>query len=448
MPYVTDTAYPRLKAHPTAKELDEIYTPNLFEMVFAEERTRQPAPHVGLLLLLKTFQRLGYFVPYAEIPPPIVSHIARCAGYSVVPEGMVAYDASTARDRHMALVRAFIGVTAYGSAARKIMVEASLEAARTRDDLADIINVAIEELVRQCYELPAFGTLLKIARAARARVNRHYQTEVCDRLEATARARLLTLLTRAAGDLRSPWDRVKREPKRPTVRHLEECLAQVQWLRDQHVTASVFADIPDVKVKQFAAEARSLDVTSVNDLPERKRLTLAAALVLTQVTRALDDVAEMFIRQVQRMHNKAHEELLRYQAEHADRTDALITLLRDVTLAYKAEGTSKQRFAAMAALLGPDTDGILARCEAHRAVAGRNHLPLLPTFYRGQRGTLFRFLEGVPLTSTSQDQALPQAIAFLLTHKASRQEWLPIIHLTRDDDGGAPPARLVDLSFV
>lgn len=139
---------------------------------------------------------------------------------------------------------------------------------------------------------------LKIARAARARVNRDYQTAVCDRLDATARAQLLTLLTRAAGDLRSPWDRVKREPKRPTVRHLEECLAQVQWLRDQHVTASVFADIPDVKVKQFAAEARSLDVTSMNDLPERKRLTLAAALVLTQVTRTLDDVAEMFIRQV------------------------------------------------------------------------------------------------------------------------------------------------------
>jgi hypothetical protein len=97
----TDAAYPRLKAHPTAIELDEIYTPNLFEMDFAEERTRQPAPRVGLLLLSKTFQRQGYFVPYAEIPPRIVSHIARCAGYSGVLEGMVAYDAITARDHHI-----------------------------------------------------------------------------------------------------------------------------------------------------------------------------------------------------------------------------------------------------------------------------------------------------------------------------------------------------------
>jgi hypothetical protein len=118
----THTAYLRLKARRTAKELDEIYTPNLFEVALAEERTRQPAPRVGLVLLLKTFQRLGYFVPYAEIPSLIVSHIARCAGYSGVPEGMVASDASTARDRHMALVRAFIGVTAYGHAACQILV--------------------------------------------------------------------------------------------------------------------------------------------------------------------------------------------------------------------------------------------------------------------------------------------------------------------------------------
>jgi hypothetical protein len=185
--------------------------------------------------------------------------------------------------------------------------------------------------------LPAFGTLLKIARAARALVNRGYQTQVCDRLDTTAKARLLTLFTRMPLDHHSLWDRVKREPKRPTVRHLEEYLAQVQWLRDQQVTARLFADIPDVKVKQFAAEARALDVTSMNDLLARKRLTLAAAFVLTQMTRAMDDVAEMFIRQVQRMHNKAHEALLRYQAEQADRTDALIALLRDVTLAYKAQ---------------------------------------------------------------------------------------------------------------
>src|SRR6516164_5734810 len=101
---------------------------------------------------------------------------------------------------------------------------------------------------------------------------------------------------------------------------------------------------------QFAAEARSLDLTSLNDMPERKRLTLAGALILKQVARALDDVADMFIRQVKKMHHKAEEALIEYQMAHADRTDALIAKLREITLAYKAEGSREERLALIETL--------------------------------------------------------------------------------------------------
>jgi Domain of unknown function (DUF4158) len=391
MPSASDTAYPRLKANPTAKELDEIYTPNIFELVFADKRTRQPAPRIGLLLLLKTFQRLGYFVRYADIPQPIVRHITQSAGHSEVPERMAAYDASTVRDRHMALVPSFVGVSAYGHAARRVIVEASLEAARTRDDLTDIINVAIEELVRQRYELPAFSTLLTIARAARARVNREYQERVYAALDDLSRARLLALLTRPTGSPRSPWDAIKREAKRPTAQHLKEFIEHLQWLKMQAVTANVFTGIPDIKVEQFAAEARSLDLASLNDMPERKRLTLAAALLHKQVARSLDGVAEMFIRQVRKLHNKARAELQRYQAEHAERADALVALLRSIALAYQTEGTREERFTAIEAILGPDANVTLEDCDAHAAAAANNHFAFLPTFYRNQRAALFQF---------------------------------------------------------
>jgi hypothetical protein len=51
------------------------------------------------------------------------------------------------------------------------------------------------------------------------------------------------------------------------------------------------------------------------------------------VARALDDVTDMFIRQVNKMHHKAEEALMQYQVAHADRTDALIAVLREITLA-------------------------------------------------------------------------------------------------------------------
>ena len=46
-----DTAYRLLPTSPSARELMDAYTPGLFELKFAEERTRQAAPRVGLLVL-------------------------------------------------------------------------------------------------------------------------------------------------------------------------------------------------------------------------------------------------------------------------------------------------------------------------------------------------------------------------------------------------------------
>jgi hypothetical protein len=85
MPGIRDTAYPELKSALSAKELAEVYTPNFVELVWAEKRTREPAPRVSLLALLKTFQRLGYFVSLSDAPVSLLEHVARSAGYDSVP---------------------------------------------------------------------------------------------------------------------------------------------------------------------------------------------------------------------------------------------------------------------------------------------------------------------------------------------------------------------------
>ena len=69
MPSVSDTAYPRFKINPSAKELNELCTPTVYELAFARERARQPLQRAWLLLLLKTFQRLGYFAVDRDSTP-------------------------------------------------------------------------------------------------------------------------------------------------------------------------------------------------------------------------------------------------------------------------------------------------------------------------------------------------------------------------------------------
>ena len=84
----------------------------------------------------------------------------------------------TYRVRLATLVRGYAGIASYDREARGVAARACIEAARTRDDLADIVNAGIEELLRCRRELPAFGTLLRLARSARTLVNRGYHRRI------------------------------------------------------------------------------------------------------------------------------------------------------------------------------------------------------------------------------------------------------------------------------
>src|SRR4051812_44579546 len=93
MPLIRDTAYPRLAASPGAAEL-----------AFVTGRTRRAGPRLALLVLLKTFQHLGYFVLLRDVPAAIVDLLADSAG--LADAGTLSdYDNSTYRSRLMALVR-------------------------------------------------------------------------------------------------------------------------------------------------------------------------------------------------------------------------------------------------------------------------------------------------------------------------------------------------------
>jgi Domain of unknown function (DUF4158) len=79
MPVIVETAYPRLSSTPTDAELETWFTPTPEDLAFADRHSRRslPAPRIALLVLLKTFQRLGYFPRLAEVPIPILLRVAR-----------------------------------------------------------------------------------------------------------------------------------------------------------------------------------------------------------------------------------------------------------------------------------------------------------------------------------------------------------------------------------
>src|SRR5262245_61616371 len=254
MPTLHETAYPRIKSTLTDHDLQTVYTPTPEDVAFAERMTRLPATKVGFLTMLKTFQRLGYFLPLAQIPRRIRTHIRAGLGLVILPDDGELYETPSTLYRHQSLIRDYLGVTVYGPAARRAALAAGMEAAQAKEDLADIINVSIEALVHHRFELPAFSTLERIAFTARRFVNQRYQHTIVERLGTAVRARLDTLFFRAAETPQSVWERAKREPKSPTVKHMQEFLAHLQWLRTWDIPTTVFTDVPEVKRRQWAAE--------------------------------------------------------------------------------------------------------------------------------------------------------------------------------------------------
>jgi hypothetical protein len=425
MAVISDTAYPRLTSSPSNAELDA-FTPGEDEISFALRNTRQPGPRLALLIYLKTFQRLGYFVPIADVPEAIITRIAEATRLTSVVAGVADYDDTTYPTRLRKLVREFVGVSGYDRTARGIAARASVTAARTREDLADIVNMAIEELVRQRYELPTVGTLLRIARAARALVNRGYYRQVAAAIPPESRERLQALLVVPEGEARSTWDQVKTPPRRPSSKHLREFLRHLTWLRSQTVDG-VFADVPDQKVHQFAAEAFTLNAADLLRVSESKRITLIAALLQRQVAQSLDDVANMYVRLIQRMHNKAKVLLNEHREQNADETDSLIAILREATLACQENTDREARLTAVENILLPDAENIVRRCDAHAALAGNNYLPFLSRFYRDQRSVFLQVLEHLAPISTSQDRSVEEAIAFVLAHRAHHHTKVKIV---------------------
>jgi hypothetical protein len=56
----SDTAYPRFKTRLTQAELEQFYTPTDEELAYCINVTLSPTTRLGFVVLLKTFQRLGY----------------------------------------------------------------------------------------------------------------------------------------------------------------------------------------------------------------------------------------------------------------------------------------------------------------------------------------------------------------------------------------------------
>ncbi|MDV7242268.1 MULTISPECIES: DUF4158 domain-containing protein [Rhodococcus] len=201
------------------------------------------------------------------------------------------------------------GVKYEAAKVRAVAEQAIQVAVQTKDNPADLINVALEELVRARCELPGYTTLDAVAATIRAEVNGEFLAQVSGRPVWAERARLDRLLVVDPATRRSEFDRIKTPAQAATLGKFKARLAHVQALDAIGPTEAWLDGVPPGKVAHVAGEARVAGVDDMRKTGEAKRVTLLVSLVHQQRVEARDEVVTMFCKRMAALHKKGRERL-------------------------------------------------------------------------------------------------------------------------------------------
>jgi TnpA family transposase len=447
------TAYPRFKRVVSARELAEAFTPTADELVWARGRTQSEQHWLALVVWLKSYQRLGYFAKLEDVPAVVVEHVRVRIGLGE-DVGLGGHGSARTAKWHRQLVRGFVGVKYEPALVREVAERAIRKAVQSKDNPADLINVALEELVRARCELPGYTTLDAMVASIRTEVNTGFFTTIASRLDRVERARVERLLLVDPATRRSAFDRLKDPAKAPTLGKFKERLAHLETLDSLGPTEVWLEGVPPGKIAHFAGEARVTDVADLRKVGEDKRLALLISFIHERRTMARDEVVTIFCKRMANLHKKARERLAELREQHRAEFERLLGVFGEVLAAAREAATpvattdspDDEHTVQDKAAPGPDADddvvertgrlvlktledagGLEELTAAHEAVSayhGNNYLPLLDRFYRSHRSTLFTLVDAIELEPTTADRSVLDAVEFIRVNRDRRSDWI------------------------
>jgi Domain of unknown function (DUF4158) len=199
------TAYPRFRRLVTARELASL-SPSGDDVEWAREHTRSGEHLFSLVLSLVCFGRLGYFPRPGEVPVAVLEHVRRELD---LRQGTTAWCEARNVKAQRQLVRARLGVAHDPRRARAIAEAGIRSAAEVMNHPPDLINVALELVVKASLELPAFSTVDELASRVRREVNTGMFERIARRIALPGRVGLENLLDVVGAGPTTSYNRLK-----------------------------------------------------------------------------------------------------------------------------------------------------------------------------------------------------------------------------------------------
>jgi TnpA family transposase len=425
MASIERTAYPRFKAALSTQELQTLYAPTEEERAFVAPHTRTDTQQLTLLTLLKCHQSLGYLPAFETIPTYIRQYL--CHQLSLAPETAL-HTEKHLRSRSRHLMRSYLAVTAYADGGPRVVKQRVTEAAYTMSDPADLINVAIEHLIQQRFELPAFQTLDRLVSHVRYEVHQRLYTQMTAALSETQKTRLDALISVHAG--RSEFTRIKDTPRRATLKHLRQWTERLTWLESIIAPQPLLRGIAHTKIAQFAAEAAALDLGDIRAiLHGPRRWSLLLCFLHHAQVQTRDQLIEMLLKRMRHTTTAAKERLKELHEQHRALEEQMLAVFSEV-LEHTIDIPDNED-----ATLGHSVRHLLhthggaeALREQYEQVSAYHHdnyRPLMWGFYRPYRAELFRLSPLLTFHSATHQHTLLDALAFIQRFQHARGDYVP-----------------------
>ncbi|MUG98939.1 Tn3 family transposase [Scytonema sp. UIC 10036] len=424
MTVIERTAYPRFKQYPSAKELAEFYTPTPEDIKFIKPRVKSHEGLLSFMVMLKSFQRLGYFPHPEQVPIAVIKHLRSCLK---LREWVKAIPSERQRRNYEQAIRSYLRVKPYDKVAQKLIAIMVAKGAEVKDHPADLINIAIEELIKERYELPAFSTLDRLVNHVRSVTNYRLFLRVSQGLSTLEKAYLDQLLLGETTDSTATLNLLKSPPLSESLSHMQQLQKKFNQLMTFGDAKRLLFPLPPAKVKYLAAQAAALDISEFQDIKLPKRRTLLLCLLYQAQVKTRDHLVEMFLKRIQKIINSAKTRLRELREKHLEQTEELLSLLAQVlTVSNETEDNATlghQVQTLFAERGGPEL--LLKQYEEIAAYNTNNHLPLMWHFYSRYRKLLFELVSSLDIHSTSADDSLINALAFVLKNQQKRTKHLP-----------------------
>ena len=292
--------------------------------------------------MLKSFQRLGYFPLSEAVPPTVALHLRSCLNLSA---NVCAIPPERSRYCYAEAIRAYLGVNPYDRKAQTAIATIIAQAAEVMEYPADLINVAVEELVKERYELPAFSTLDRLVGHIRTVVNNRLFGRVATAMT-PAQQTFVDDLVATLPESGLTFSLLRTPPKSVRLSHIQALQAKFEQMLTCGDVRQLLVTVAPAKVKSFAAQAKALALTNLRELKLAKRRALLVCLLYRVQVKTRDHLVEMFLKRVQKMHSCAKDKLVELREQHLAQTESMLGVLAEI-LQTSAEETDTAKLIAI-----------------------------------------------------------------------------------------------------